>query len=276
MPTPAELPLVSIVTPSFQRAEYLERTILSVVDQDYPRIEYHVMDGGSTDGTLEVIRRYEDRLASWRSAPDRGQADAVRMGFARSTGGILAYLNSDDTYVPGAVTAMVETFRRTGADLVFGDVRLVDERGVRIRDLKFTDFDLETFLYEGGNINQAGAFWTRALYDKVGGVDPSFQFALDTDLFLRASEVGRFAHHRGIVAEFRIHGSSKSSTIWGVGLDEWERIRGRRIDRTMPRWRQAIVAARCRLRRTIGYIRQGDADYVLAAMFGRLTGQRRP
>lgn len=268
------LPLVSIVTPTFQRAEYLETTIRSVLEQEYPRIEYHVMDGGSTDGTLDILHRYADRLASWTSGPDGGQAAAIKSGFERCHGTILAYLNSDDAYVPGAVARIVETFRRTGADLVFGDVRLVDERGGRIRELKFTDFDLATFLYEGGNLNQAGAFWTRALYERAGGIDPTYQFGLDTDFFLRAAEVGRFAHHRGTVAEFRIHGGSKSSTIWGVGLAEWDRIRARRLDPTMPRWRMQLIKRTCQVRRAIGYLRQGDAGYVVTGVLERLRGVR--
>jgi glycosyltransferase involved in cell wall biosynthesis len=270
------VPLVCVVTPTFQRADYLERTMRSVLEQDYPRIEYHVMDGGSTDGTVEILRRQSDRLASWTSAPDRGQAAAVRSGFERCRGRILAYLNSDDVYVPGAVRRIVETFERTKADLVFGDVRLVDEQGKRIRDLKFTDFDLETFLYEGGNLNQAGAFWTRELYDRVGGIDPAFRFGLDTDFFARAAQVGRFVHHRGIVAEFRIHGGSKSSTIWGVGLAEWDRIRARHIDPATPRWRLELLRRRSQLRRAIGYIRQGDAAYLLAGIVDRLVRRPRP
>jgi len=270
----SDLPLVSIVTPTYQSARYLERTIRSVLEQDYERIEYHVMDGGSTDGTLAILERYSDRLASWTSAPDAGQADAVRRGFERCTGSILAYLNADDCYVPGALRRVVETFRQTGADLVFGDVRLVDERGERIRDLKFTDFDLETFLYEGGNVNQAGAFWTRDIYTRVGGMDPTFRFALDNDFVLRAAEVGRLVHHRGIVAEFRIHAASKTSTIWSVGLAEWERIRRRHMDPSLPPWRERMIRARAQLRRAGGYIKQGDADYMLRGLLRRVL--RRP
>lgn len=270
-----ERPLVSVVIPSYQSVRWIERTIRSILEQDYERIELHVMDGGSTDGTVDVITRYADRLASWTSGPDAGQADAVRRGFERCRGEVLAYLNADDAYVPGAVAGVVDTFRRTGADLVFGDVRLVDDDGRRIRDLKFTEFDLETFLYEGGNVNQAGAFWTRELYDRIGGIDPSFRFALDNDLVARAAEAGRFAHHRGILAEFRIHPASKSSTIRDVGLAEWERIRRARMDPSLPRWRETLIRMRAQLRRTLGYIRQGDAGYVLQGLVTRLLRRRK-
>ena len=108
----SESPRVSIVTPSYQQAEFIEETIRSVLGQDYPAIEYHIMDGGSTDGSVEIIRRHADRLASWVSAPDAGQTAAINAGWRKSTGDILAYINADDWYAPGAVRAAVACFER--------------------------------------------------------------------------------------------------------------------------------------------------------------------
>ncbi|WP_322508462.1 glycosyltransferase family 2 protein, partial [Anaerolinea sp.] len=122
--------LVNIVTPSFNQARFLEETMLSVLHQDYPHIEYIVVDGGSTDGSVDIIRRYADRLAWWVSEPDRGQTDAINKGFAHAHGEILAWLNSDDTYQPGAVRAAVEALEKhPEAAMVYGDAHYIDENG---------------------------------------------------------------------------------------------------------------------------------------------------
>src|SRR5919201_5669401 len=122
-------PLVSIVTPSYNQAEFLEETIRSVLDQDYEPIEYAVVDGGSTDGSDEIIRRYEDRLAWWTSEPDGGQPQGLNKGFARSTGELMGFLNSDDTLLPGAVSRLLgELERNPRALAAYGDAVYVDER----------------------------------------------------------------------------------------------------------------------------------------------------
>ncbi|HOW91535.1 MAG TPA: glycosyltransferase family 2 protein, partial [Anaerolineaceae bacterium] len=119
----SELPLVSIVTPSFNQVDYLEETMRSVLEQDYPRVEYIVIDGGSTDGSVEIIRKYADRLAYWVSEKDRGQTDAVNKGYAVAKGSILGWLNSDDTYKPGAISAAVEFLvNHPQFGLVYGDL----------------------------------------------------------------------------------------------------------------------------------------------------------
>src|SRR5512139_1414374 len=123
------LPLVSIITPSYNQARFLETTIRSVLDQDYPNLEYLIVDGGSTDGSREIIQRYSDRLAWWVSERDQGQTDAINKGFARARGEILAWLNSDDTYLPGAIQGAVDFLQdHPGVGMVYGDANLIDEQ----------------------------------------------------------------------------------------------------------------------------------------------------
>ncbi|MCJ7735245.1 MAG: glycosyltransferase, partial [Anaerolineales bacterium] len=128
-------PLVSIVTPSFNQQQYLEQTIQSVLDQDYPALEYFVVDGGSNDGSIEIIKKYQDQLSGWISEPDQGQSDAINKGFARSQGEIMAWLNSDDIYLPGAIRSAVAFLQdNPEVGMVYGDTNLIDGTGRKIGD----------------------------------------------------------------------------------------------------------------------------------------------
>src|SRR5512138_875393 len=153
-------PLVSIITPSFQQARFLEQTICSVLGQDYPELEYIVVDGGSSDGSRDIIQRYADHLAWWVSEPDRGQTDAINKGFARATGEILAWINSDDTYLPGAVSEAVEQLRaHPGAGLVYGDANLIDDDGEIIGRFPARQTDYHRLLRGSVHIPQQAAFF---------------------------------------------------------------------------------------------------------------------
>ena len=171
------LPKMSIVTPSYNQAEFLEKTILSILNQNCPNLEYIIIDGGSTDGSVEIIKKYEKYLAYWISEKDNGQAHAIKKGFEKSTGQILAWLNSDDTYLPGALFKIARVFQNNpDADLVFGNIYHIDSLDRRIGELGFTKFNFSTLIYGGGNLHQTGAFWTRGIYDKIGGINPKYKF----------------------------------------------------------------------------------------------------
>lgn len=221
------LPRITIVTPSYNQAAYLEQTLRSVLDQGYPDLEYLVLDGGSTDGSAALIERYAPRLSHWRSAKDAGQAAALREGFARATGDVLAWINSDDWYEPGALMKVGEAFARGGAEIVHGSVRFVDTAGARLWDAPMV-LDERVLAYESEYPAQPALFWSRALYEKVGGLDPAFRFAMDYDLLVRMVRAGgRGRKVWRTLANFRLHPQSKTSTIAAVGAAEVARVRAR-------------------------------------------------
>lgn len=204
-------PLVSIVTPSFNQAAFLEETICSVLDQDYDNLEYIIVDGGSTDGSLEIIQKYADRLAWWVSEPDQGQTDAINKGFAKSRGEILAWLNSDDTYLAGAISeaaAYLVTYPEVGA--VYGDANLIDEQGAVIGRFPARQTDYSRLMRGYVHIPQQATFFRGNLWRKVGPLDPSFFFAMDYDLWVRLSKEAPLKYHPRLWANFRLHGDAKS------------------------------------------------------------------
>jgi glycosyltransferase involved in cell wall biosynthesis len=207
-----DLPRISIVTPSYNQAQFLEATMRSVLDQGYPNLEYLVLDGGSTDGSLQIIERYRDRLAYWVSQPDRGQADAINRGFARATGDILAWLNSDDTYEPGTLLAVAEAFvQNPGASLVYGEGWYIDEAGERIRPCRFVREAFEArHLANRDPILQQAAFWSRDLWTRVGPASESLNWVFDWDWFCRAREVTQFCYVPRFLANYRVHGAAKT------------------------------------------------------------------
>jgi glycosyltransferase involved in cell wall biosynthesis len=180
-----EKPLVSIITPSYNQAAFIEQTIKSVLDQDYPNIEYLVADGGSTDGSVEIIKRYAKRLTWWVSEKDKGQADAINKGFARAKGEFIAWVNSDDYYQPGAISAAVAALQANpDAGFVFGDVEVVDKDEHILNHLRYgtwTLADLMTFHI----IGQPAVFMRRSVLEKAGYLDLNYHFLLDHQLWLR-------------------------------------------------------------------------------------------
>ena len=206
------LPLVSIVTPSFNQADYLEETICSVLDQDYPRLEYILVDGGSADGSLEIIRRYSHQLAWWVSDPDQGQTDAINKGFQKANGEILAWLNSDDTYLPHAISEAVEYLQsHSEAGMVYGDANLVDDLSKIIGRFPARQTDYRRLRRGYVHIPQQAAFFRSQLWKQVGPLDASFYFAMDYDLWVRLSRLAPLHYYPRTWANFRLHSEGKTA-----------------------------------------------------------------
>lgn len=204
---------VTIVTPSFNQAAYLEATIQSVLSQDYEDIEYFIMDGGSTDGSLEIIHKYADRLAGWVSEKDRGQTDAINKGFARASGEVLAWLNSDDTFEPGAVRQAVELLEQhPEVSMVYGDCNYIDESGQVIGRFPAAQTDYRRLREGYVHIPQQASFFRAELVRQVGPLDPSFFFAMDYDLWVRLARIAPPLYVPRLWANFRLHRDAKTIT----------------------------------------------------------------
>jgi len=226
-------PRICIVTPSYQQGRFLEWTMRSVLEQDYPNLEYVVMDGGSKDETGEILARYRDRVTYCESAPDKGQADAVVRGFAHTNGEIMAYLNSDDVLAPGALDFAARFFAaHPEVDAVYSHRVFIDESNIVTRYWILPPH--HTWMMQRWDyIPQETCFWRRRIYEKVGGIDPSFQFALDYDLFVRFMEQGRMERANRFLGAFREHSSSKTVNQEGAH-PEVERVYQERGIRVRP------------------------------------------
>lgn len=225
--TPGGWPRFTVVTPSFQQGVYLEETLQSVIEQGYPNLDYIVMDGGSTDGSVDIIRDNEDDLSHWQSQPDEGQAAAIREGFERSDGEIMGWLNSDDVIFPGTLAYVADYFRQhPEVDVVYGHRIIRNAGGFETGRWILPPHDPEILPW-ADFIPQECTFWRRRLYDKVGGIDPSFQFALDWDLFLRFQRAGaKIVRLPYFMGGFRIHADQKNAVTLGTdGYREMKRIR---------------------------------------------------
>ncbi len=209
--TLSDLPLVSIVTPSYNQARFLEFTIRSVLEQDYPNIEYILVDGGSTDGSVDIIQRYADRFAWLVSEKDRGHADALNKGFSHAGGEILAWLNSDDTYYPGAISDAVASLRaHPEIGMVYGAADLTDESGKVIGRFASRQTDYRKLLRGSVHIPQATTFFRADLWKKVGPLNLSLFFAFDYDLWVRLAKISKLLYIPRKWATFRLHEEGKS------------------------------------------------------------------
>ena len=220
---------IAICTPSYNQADYLNETIPSVLSQGYPNLDYWVQDGGSTDESAEVLARWAESGLRYEIAPDDGQADAINKGFSQVDGEIMAWINSDDLLLPGSLAAVASVFKENSeVDVVYGHRILIDGDGRDIGRWIMPKHDDEILTW-ADYIPQETMFWRRSLWEKVGGLDPSFRFALDWDLILRFRDAGATFHRiPRFLGAFRIHEEQKTSAqIESLGNEEMHKLRTR-------------------------------------------------
>jgi glycosyltransferase involved in cell wall biosynthesis len=262
-------PRLTVVTPSYNQASYLERTIRSVLLQGYPNLEYIVIDGGSTDGSVEIIRKYERWITFWVSVPDHGQADAINKGLKRATGDWLAWQNSDDIFYPGAFAAVaMRSLSRPEADLIIGNINLIDEDDRVLTDLRFVRPTFKALLAEGMVLTNQAAFWRRRMHEQIGWLNEDMVCAFDYEWFVRVLEQRRADHVDRVLGGFRIHRQAKSTMISARCREERElAVRGRQLSE----WQVRLLQAR----RIALMLAGGHFFYLARALMRRALGIRK-
>ena len=207
------MPRISVIVPSFNQGSFIEKTLRSILDQEYPNLELIVIDGGSSDNTTQVLKEYGRQIAHWVSEKDRGQSHAFNKGLALATGEIIGWLNSDDVYLNRCLFHAAEYFAaQADIDVVFSDYIYIDEAGRYLKRRKEPPFDYSIYLWTGAcyHANIAG-FFRRRVFDRVGNLDETLHYSMDYEFYLRAGNAGvRFGHVRAYWGAYRFHSASKS------------------------------------------------------------------
>ena len=258
------LPKITVITPNYNQAKYLERTILSVLNQNYPNLEYIIIDGGSTDGSLEIIKKYEKKLSWWISEKDNGQTQAINKGFLRANGEWIGWQNSDDIYYNGVFHELALIANKDPkVGLIIGDIMLIDEEDNIIRDVRYVKPTYNSVLAEGMVLSNQSAFWKTNLHQEIGFLDEKYQYSFDLDWFLRLLKKTTSIHTDSIWGGFRQHGDTKSNTNKKAFIKENEMIVGKYAKSF---WQKKFF----QFRRLILMLLNGQLRYVLRGLINFL------
>ena len=260
-----DLPVVAVVTPSFQQAEFLEETIRSVLLQGYPKLRYAIMDGGSTDGSVDIIRKYEPWLDYWVTGPDGGQAKAIDEGLGRIDGEILAWLNSDDVFAPGAVWKAAREFgRNPAATLVYGNADEIARDGTPLGPAGYVRQADRPYLVQVANaIAQPSAYFRRAAYEAAGRLDHGLFWTMDYDLWIRLADRGPLVYIPETLSRLRVYPEAKTSLGLPGMFDEFRAV-GERYGGYGQFNQIAVWMVPLLLPKSMAALRRGDLSHGLA------------
>ncbi|MFX0133939.1 MAG: glycosyltransferase family 2 protein [Candidatus Hodarchaeota archaeon] len=270
-------PRISIVIPSYNQAKYLERTILSILNQNYPNFELIIMDGGSTDGSVEIIREYEKYFTFWVNKSDKGQADAINKGFIRAKGDLVVWQNSDDIYLPGAFFRIArEYWKKPNYDIYFGNILLIDSNDKILKEMRFIPFSKKHLIYYDWNLSSQAVFWKRKIFEKNGYLNASLDVLFDWDWFIRLGNSGyRFKFIRHFLGAYRIHETSKLMT---VKSEKRKSIKNEILMKNNVKQilgiRLLIMKIVIFMRRLFYYLLQGDIKYLIDGVIRRTIKMR--
>jgi glycosyltransferase involved in cell wall biosynthesis len=263
-PVNSKLPKLTVITPSFNQAAFLERTILSVLNQGYPNLEYFIVDGGSTDASVEVIKKYEKHISWWVSEKDRGQVHAINKALERATGDYISFQNSDDVYFPGTFDRFGKAVQKNGSDILYGDLYMISTDDEVTEVLKTTPYSFDCQILEGMQIHNQSLFFKNSLVRRYGPFDESYRFAFDYEFITRftAQKSTTVRKVDGLAGALRVHADAKSSTIASVGSEEHARIRELYISTNSSASLNKIKYLWCRVRKIAYFIFRLDIKYI--------------
>lgn len=265
-----EWPKISVVTPSYNQGKFIEQTIQSILNQNYPNLEYIIIDGASTDNSVDIIKKYADHLAYWVSEKDKNMTEAINKGFRRATGEIMCWLNTDDEYCPGALEVVARTFMANpDVDFVFGDSYNTEEDGKIFRRARHTKFNFAALVILGMIVSQPACFWRRSVFDKYGYLDESLPLSMDYEFFLRIGQHIKTKYIRKCLARFRYQSESKTCTLLATRQKEDEMVKSPYLKAAYKGYPSWMVLIWIHIQRAFWYMVQGDGLYVLQGICRR-------